>query len=180
MRHAIAGAVTFAAVLTMSGTDAQQLREDGTAGPETARPVFAPRAVNTPRFVVPFVRTHTATAGQRSATAITVVNTAGVSCRVRVDFHAATKPGAAACRLTLVVGAGLSLDFCTRNIPGAITTCNAVCNPEQIGLEGKATIYTADTTACTKIRIDPRIYYFSGVTSDTGVLAVSNTQFAPF
>jgi hypothetical protein len=43
--------------------------------------------------------------------------------------------------------------------------------------QGKVIVFTADTNACRRVMIDPRVYHLSGTDSDTGVVAVSNTQF---
>jgi hypothetical protein len=155
----------------ISGVIVAAERDDGT--PAAVASAKAGRVANIQRFVVPYFKSNT-TSGFRTAAVVTAVNNGGASCETRVAWFFGG--GGLACQNTLIIGAGQSLDFCTRVIPSGVTTCNATCNPQLTFNEGKAVVFTAADAACSRVRIDPRTYYLTGTTTDTGVAAVSNTN----
>lgn len=110
----------------------------------------------------------------RTASAITLVNDAGADCAVTVDFFTGFAPTTPACSLTAVIPGGFAYDFCTRDLPVNITTCNATCAAPLIYFEGKAVIYTDSSPACRKIAVNARQYYTTGTTSDSGVAGVNS------
>jgi hypothetical protein len=178
MRYAVASLLAFA--LSHAVVDvgwAQQPREDGSEPPVRGSRA-APAAADFLRLVVPFFRS-TTTAGFRSGAVVSAVNTATKSCEVRVDFVRGADPGDVACSVTGVVNGGFAKNFCSRSLPAGVAGCHFLCSPQVVSGEGKVAVFTADTSACRKVKFDPRVYYLSGTTTDTGVVAVSNTQILP-
>jgi hypothetical protein len=73
----------------------------------------------------------------------------------------------------------LTTDFCSRSLPGPITTCNAVCDPELTFNEGRAVVSSTTETAnnpdCAKIGVSARVYYTAGESDDV-VSAITDSK----
>ena len=92
----------------------------------------------------------------------------------------ATGAGGVICTTTFAnLQRGQSADLCSRALPGAVTSCNAVCSPELIFDEGNAVVGSTSGPDCAKITVSARTYYFGA--SDltvTGITDPSITKFA--
>jgi hypothetical protein len=169
MLSMLAGAIGLLAL----APSAEAVEPDGSSG----RSVSAPRApATTKRLVVTYASS--ITTAPRTASAITVVNDAGIACDVRVEYYFGFSPSPPACSLTTVVASGVAHDFCSRDLPFNLTTCNSVCSGPLTFFEGKAIVYTNSAAACARIRANPRQYYTTGTTSDTGVAGVTSVNVA--
>ena len=150
-----------------------QTRDDGTETAAGSREAPGTEAANKKRFTVTYLKSRKD--APRSATVITGVADSGGSCEVRIEFWAGSVASSPECTLTTTIAKGTTADFCTRSLPTNITSCNFVCAPQEIFLEGKALIYTAPTAACARAVFEARVYYTTGISNDTGVAAVSNS-----
>ena len=114
----------------------------------------------------------------RSATVVTVTNTnaSSPSCTVKIDwFRGVTTPNTPVCTTTAVINPGVTHDFCSRNLPTGITTCNSVCAPELNAHEGKAIVSSSEDIGCGLIGVEARLYYTRGA-GDMTVSAISNPK----
>ena len=132
------------------GVPAASAAPDGSTGAKMPSPAL-PLTAAAKRYLVTYVGS--ITKAPRSASAISLVNDAGVDCGVRVDFFTGFGPGAPVCSLTSVIPNGFAYDFCSRNLPVNVTTCNVTCPTPLIFFEGKAVIYTDAGEACSRIRV---------------------------
>lgn len=137
----------------------------GASAQDAAEPVVE-------RYLVTYLKSRTD--APRSATVVTVTNQADRSCEVKIDWFTAFIPETPTCSTIAVLDAGLSHDFCSRDLLTNITTCNSVCDPELAFIEGKAIVSSSES--CKRIGVESRVYYTAGETSDTGVAAVSNPK----
>jgi hypothetical protein len=128
------------------------------------------------RYLVTYMNSQTTTA-IRSATAVTVTNTNGTSpsCAVKIEWFRGFIPNTPVCTTTAVIDPGVTHDFCSRNLPDAITACNSVCAPELNFDEGKAIVSSSETIGCGLIGVEARLYYTTGA-GDMAVSAISNPK----
>jgi len=68
----------------------------------------------------------------------------------------------------------LQFDFGSRNLPGELTVCNAVCNPELVFDEGRAIV----SSMWPEIGVSSRIYYTRE--RDTELLAITDAKIVAF
>ena len=141
------GPIVLAAEDDGSDGDALSLRENALAvGP-----------VETPVWLVTFMKSMTGGAIQ-TCTVISVTNQGARSCPTSVDFLFGE--GSLACTTTLTIEPGQTWEHCSRDVKGAIVTCNATCSPGLTFTEGRAIVRT--TLVCKpKIAVYPRVYYTS-------------------
>lgn len=146
---------------------------------EAPPPSFSSQAVpagQTARYIVTYIKSNT-TSGFRTASVVSVTNNSSVTCSISVDWFAGLTGGSSgSCTTNLSVAAGNTVDFCSRNVPSGVTSCNSTCSPAQTFLEGRAQVAsTADAAGkCAGLAVESRVYYLTGTTTDTGVAAVSN------
>ena len=111
-------------------------------------------------------------AANRSATVISITNqNAAGNCSTSVDWRIGF--GGVACTTVLTLGPGQTGEHCSRPLPNTIVSCNATCAPALIFTEGNAVIGSQNTTACSRIAVDGRLYHTTGST-DSGVAATTN------
>src|SRR5262249_38288062 len=126
------------------------------------------------RYLVTYMNSQTGNA-IRSATVVTVTNQSSRSCAVQIEWFRGFTPNTPACTTTAVIDPGVTEDFCSRNLPGAITACNIICDPELTFDEGKAIVSSSENASCGLIGVEARVYYTTGE-GDTGVSGISNPK----
>ena len=91
-----------------------------------------------PRYVVTYMNSQTG--GRiRSATVVSVTNQAKNTNRVFVSyFKGFTGNTSPVSVCSFAIPPNYTVDFCTRNLPVAITVCTCVSNPELVFDEGRA------------------------------------------
>jgi len=133
------------------------------------------------RYRVGYMKSRAGSA-PRSATVVTVVNEANVSCTISVDWRlgfSETGPGGVICTTTFAnLARGQSVEFCTRAVPEGIATCNSVCSPELTFEEGNAVIGSTTGTACGKLTVGARTFYFGA--TDAELTAISDSAVTKF
>ncbi len=131
-------------------------------------PIFIPA---TPRYLVTYMNSQTEDR-IRSATVTTVTNQSDSTCRVAVSyFKGFTKNLSPVCSTNFSISPDFTVDFCSRNLPGPITTCNSTCSPELTFDEGRAIV----SSNCREIGVSSRVYYISGA-NDDGISAISDSK----
>jgi hypothetical protein len=126
------------------------------------------------RYLVTYMNSQSTTA-IRSATVVTVTNQSSRSCAVKIEWFRGLAPNTPVCTTTVAVAPEVTHDFCSRNLPDAITACNSICAPELTFDEGKAIVSSSETVGCSLIGVEARVYYTTGV-SDMAVSAISNPK----
>ena len=157
--------------LTAASNPLAAMGPDGSTGRASASSAAAAEP-GIKRYLVAYASS--ITNAPRTASAITLVNDAGADCAVTVDFFTGFGPTTPVCSLTAVIPGGFAYDFCTRDLPVNITTCNATCATPLTYFEGKAVISTGGSPACQKLAVNARQYYTTGTTGDTGVAGVNS------
>jgi hypothetical protein len=136
-----------------------------------------------PRYLVTYVRSLALQNPliQRSATVVTVVNQSSLSCDVQVEWFAGNATSPLCTVITNGVAPGAPLNFCTRPLPGSVTTCSDACDPPILGnFQGKAIVSSSEGLSqgfdeCSLIAVDARVYYMA-LGSDAAVSAISNSK----
>jgi hypothetical protein len=126
-----------------------------------------------PRYLVTFIKSRT-TDPIRTATVVSVTNQTNYTCHVSINWFRGFDPNPV-CTTTFDLDAGFQTDFCSRQIPDPITSCNATCAPELTFHEGKAVV-SAD---CRDIGVSARVYYTRG-DDDGEVSAISDAKIVRF
>jgi hypothetical protein len=174
MKHRRPLAVVLAALL-FSGSLVPvvlAVEDDGSDGDAISprENALAVGPVEIPVWLVTFMKSMTGGAIQ-TCTVISVTNQGTQSCPTSVDFLFGD--GILACTTTQTVEPGETWDHCSRDVKGAIVTCNATCRPGLTLAEGRAIVRT--TAACKpKIAVYPRVYYTSA--GDGAVQAIANVN----
>jgi hypothetical protein len=125
------------------------------------------------RYRVTYFKSNTAVIALRSASIVSITNGNSGSCKVAVDWR--TGGTVSSCTSSLVIGPGSTQDFCSRTIPGGITTCNATCSPSLTFNEGSAVVGSATTTGCERIELSARTVYTAS-TTDSPVSAITDAK----
>jgi hypothetical protein len=77
----------------------------------------------------------------RSATVVSITNQSDKINRVFVSyFKGFTDNISPVCVTSFAIPPDFTVDFSSRNLPGELTVCNAVCNPELVFDEGRAIV----------------------------------------
>ena len=126
-----------------------------------------------PRYLVTFIKSRT-TDPIRTATVVSVTNQAKHTCHIAVDWFRGFDPNAV-CTTKIDLDAGFQTDFCSRQIPDPVTSCNATCSPELTFHEGKAVVSSSAEDGCKDIGVSARVYYTQG-SADDEVTAVSDSK----
>jgi hypothetical protein len=144
--------------------------EIGELGP--LPPIFLPA---TPRYLVTYMNSQTGDR-VRSATVVTVTNQSPDACRVAVSYFKGFAPNSSpVCSTSFSIPPDVTVDFCSRNLPGAITVCNSTCSPELTLDEGRAIV----SSTCREIGVSGRVYYTSG-DDDGEVSSISDSKIVAF
>jgi hypothetical protein len=126
------------------------------------------------RYLVTYMNSQ-ATTAIRSATVVTVTNQSSRSCVVQIEWFRGFVPNTPVCTTTAAVAPGVTHDFCSRTLPGAITSCNSVCAPPLVFAEGKAIVSSSADVGCNLIGVEARLYYTMGA-GDMAISAISNPK----
>lgn len=165
-----------AAALTFGMPASDALAQDR---PDEARPgqlQLGPQlpAGTAARYRVTYANSQTRVAALRSASIVSITNQSTVTCRVAVDWNFGA--GGIACSANLVITPGMTADFCTRPIPGAITSCNSTCPGAGLTFfEGNATVGSSTIAGCEKIAVSARTVYTAS-TTDSPVSAITDAK----
>jgi hypothetical protein len=144
--------------------------EIGELGP--LPPIFVPAE---PRYLVTYMNSQTADR-IRSATAVTVTNQSPSHCLVGVSYFKGFSPNSSpVCSTSFIIPPEFTVDFCSRNLPLALTVCNSTCSPELTFDEGRAIV----SSTCREIGVSGRVYYTSG-DDDGEVAAISDSKIVAF
>ena len=128
-----------------------------------------------PRYLVTYMNSQTR--GRiRSATVVSVTNQSNIINRVFVSyFKGLTDNNSPVCVCGYAVPPDYTIDFCSRNLPIEITTCNCVCDPELEFDEGRAIV----SSMWPEIGVSSRVYYTAG-DDDSQLLAITDSKIVVF
>jgi hypothetical protein len=127
-----------------------------------------------PRYLVTYMNSQTNSA-IRSATVVSVTNQSDKINRVFVSYFKGFTDNTSPVGVTaFAIPPDFTVDFSSRNLPGELTVCNAICNPELIFDEGRAIV----SSMWPEIGVSSRIYYTRE--RDTELLAITNTKVVVF
>jgi len=108
----------------------------------------------------------------RSATVVSVTNQSTKTNRVTVSyFKGFTSNSSSVGSTTYSIPPEYTVDFCTRNLPGSLTVCNSVPNPELTFDEGRAIV----SSERPEIGVSSRVYYTSG-NNDDELLSITDSN----
>lgn len=129
----------------------------------------------TPRYLVTYMNSQTR--GRiRSATVVSVTNQSDKFNRVFVSyFKGLTDNSSPVCVCAYAIPPDYTIDFCTRDLPTEITTCNCVCQPELDFDEGRAIV----SSMWPEIGVSSRVYYTAG-DRDSELLAITDSKIVLF
>lgn len=130
---------------------------------------------NTPRYLVTYMNSQTR--GRiRSATVVSVTNQSNTINRVFVSFFKGlTSNTSPVCVCAYAIPPDFTVDFCSRDLPTEITTCNCVCDPELHFDEGRAIV----SSMWPEIGVSSRVYYTAG-SQDEELLAITDSKIVRF
>jgi len=125
----------------------------------------------TPRYLVTYMNSQTG-GSIRSATVVSVTNQTTTTCRVAVSyFKGFTNDSNPVCSTSFSIPSRFTVDYCSRNLPGTLTTCNSTCGPPLTFDEGRAIV----ASTCRDIGVSARVYYTSG-DADNRVDAITDSK----
>lgn len=126
------------------------------------------------RYRVTYMNSQAPTTGIRSSTIVSITNNSFNTCTTGVDWRVGF--GGLACTTTLVLGPGQTGEHCSRNVPGTISVCNAIC-PGASGLfaEGNAVVGSTVAPPCDRIQVSARTVYTTG-TDDGNLTAITDAK----
>ncbi len=130
---------------------------------------------NVPRYLVTYMNSQTR--GRiRSATVVSVTNQSSLINRVFVSyFKGFTDNTSPVCVCAFAIPPDFTVDFCSRDLPNEITTCNCICDPELEFDEGRAIV----SSMWPEIGVSSRVYYTSGE-RDEELLAITDSKIVTF
>jgi hypothetical protein len=158
---------------------AGQAPDDVSAGGTQIGPLSNPPAGQIDRYIGTYMKSRKKELldifGRNSATVVTVINNqSSVPCSLAVQWFQASEYAPACTTIIENVEPGRAVDFCSREIPDGITTCNSVCKPALNHIEGKVRISSTNSTQCAKIAVEARVLYFDE--KDSELVAISNSN----
>ncbi len=130
---------------------------------------------NVPRYLVTYMNSQT---GRRirSTTVVTVTNQSNTINRVWVSFFKGlTNNTSPVCVCAFAIPPEFTIDFCSRDLPNEITTCNCVCNPELLFDEGRAIV----SSMYPEIGVSSRVIYTAS-SDDSELLAITDSKVVAF
>ena len=112
----------------------------------------------------------------RSATVVTVTNLTREICDVSVEWFRGLSDtnDEPSCITDFTLEPDLTADFCSRDLPGGVTTCNSICDPELDFHEGRAIV----GASCKAIGVSGRVYYAGE--DDSDLLAITDSKIVDF
>ena len=127
-----------------------------------------------PRYLVTYMNSQTSGA-IRSATVVSITNQSDRINRVFVSYFKGFSDNTSpVCVTGFAIPPDFTFDFGSRNLPGELTVCNAVCNPELVFDEGRAIV----SSMWPEIGVSSRIYYTRE--RDTELLAITDAKIVAF
>ena len=128
-----------------------------------------------PRYLITYMNSQTG--GRiRSATVVTVTNQSDrpnlVSVAYFKGFSANTSPVGAT---SFLIPPDFTVDFSSRNLPGELTVCNSICNPELVFDEGRAIV----SSKRPQIAVSSRVYYTADE-RDLELLSITDSKVVRF
>ena len=130
---------------------------------------------NVPRYLVTYMNSQTG--GRiRSATVVSVTNQSDLINRVFVSYFKGFTDNTSPVGVTAFASPpGFTVDFSSRNLPGELTVCNSICDPELVFDEGRAIV----SSMFPEIGVSSRIYYTSG-NNDENLLSITDSKIIVF
>ena len=130
---------------------------------------------NVPRYLVTYMNSQIG--GRiRSATVVSVTNQSDKINRVFVSYFKGFSDNTSPVGVTaFAIPPDFTVDFSSRNLPGELTVCNSVCNPELVFDEGRAIV----SSMWPEIGVSSRIYYTSG-DKDENLLSITDSKIVVF
>ena len=126
----------------------------------------------TPRYLVTYMKSRTDNDKLRSATVVSVTNQSQATCRVAVSyFKGFVNNSSPECSTSFSISPDFTVDFCSRNLPTPITTCNSTCSPGLTFDEGRSIV----SSTCREIGVSSRVYYTSGE-GDDEISAITDSK----
>lgn len=112
----------------------------------------------------------------RSATIVSVTNQSDRINRVFVSYFKGFSDNASPVGVTaFAIPPDYTVDFASRDLPGEITVCNSVCNPELVFDEGRAIV----SSMWPEIGVSARVVYTRGE-RDEELLAITDAKLVVF
>jgi len=128
-----------------------------------------------PRYLVTYMNSQTG--GRiRSATVVSVTNQSDKTNLVGVSYFKGFSDNTSPVGVTsFSIPPDFTVDFSSRNLPGELTTCNSVCNPELVFDEGRAIV----SSRRPEIGVSSRVYYTAG-DQDMELLSITDSKIVRF
>lgn len=129
----------------------------------------------TPRYLITYMNSQTR--GRiRSATVVSVTNQSDKINRVFVSyFKGFSDNNSPVCVTAFAVPPDYTVESCSRHLPGELTVCNSVCDPELVFDEGRAIV----SSMWPEIGVSSRVYYTMGE-RDEQLLAITDSKVVVF
>jgi hypothetical protein len=128
-----------------------------------------------PRYLVTYMNSQTL-GRVRSATVVTVTNQSDKPNLVSVSyFKGFTDNTSPVGSTSFLIPPDFTVDFSSRNLPGELTTCNSICNPELVFDEGRAIV----SSRLPQIGVSSRVYYTRG-DDDLDLLSITDSKVVRF
>jgi hypothetical protein len=128
-----------------------------------------------PRYLVTYMKSETG-GRTRSATVVTVTNQSDKTNLVSVSYFKGFSNNTSPVGVTsFSIPPDFTVDFSSRNLPGELTVCNSVCNPELVFDEGRAIV----SSRRPEIAVSSRIYYTAG-DQDLELLSITDSKIVRF
>jgi hypothetical protein len=128
-----------------------------------------------PRYLVTYMNSQTG--GRiRSATVVSVTNQSAQTNLVSVSYFKGFSDNTSpVCVTSFPIPPDFTVDFSSRNLPGELTVCNSVCNPELVFDEGRAIV----SSRLPEIGVSSRVYYTAGE-QDLELLSITDSKIVAF
>jgi hypothetical protein len=128
-----------------------------------------------PRYLVTYMNSQTR--GRiRSATVVSITNQSEQTNLVSVSYFKGLSDNTSpVCVTSFPIPPDFTVDFSSRNLPGELTICNSVCNPELVFDEGRAIV----SSRRPEIGVSSRVYYTAG-DDDLELLSITDSKIVAF
>ena len=128
-----------------------------------------------PRYLVTYMNSQTG-GRVRSATVVTVTNQSEKPNLVTVSYFKGFSNNTSPVGSTsFLIPPDFTVDFSSRDLPGELTTCNSICNPELVFDEGRAIV----SSKRPEIGVSSRVYYTRG-DDDLDLLSITDSKVVRF
>jgi hypothetical protein len=128
-----------------------------------------------PRYLVTYMNSQTG-GPIRSTTVVSVTNQSDKTNLVSVSYFKGFTDNTSPVGVTsFAIPPDFTVDFSSRDLPGELTVCNSVCNPELVFDEGRAIV----SSRRPEIGVSSRVYYTAG-DRDTELLSITDSKVVRF